>query len=131
MNLTTEKLREYVKHTVKPNTVITEDDDYIYFTTTDILDGIVLASVGYAVEYKIEVDCYTMRAKKPDWFDKNSIMDYLNVCPDVHYIEETDTHIYFITDSIETIFALKPFGHKCIYQESLTTGMYRVSVCKN
>ena len=131
MNLTTEKLRKYIKHIVKADKKITEDDNYIYFTTRDILDGIILADLGYTVSFKIEVDCYTVRAAKPDWFDKNNIMDYLNVCPDVHHIEETDTHIYFSTDNIETIFALKPFGHKCIYQESLATGMYRVSVCKN
>lgn len=131
MTLTNEKLREYVKHIVKTNTVITEDDDYIYFTTTDILDGIILADLGYTVEFRIEADCYTIRATKPDWFYKKDVMDYLNVCPDVHRIEETNTHIYFSTDNIETIFALKSLGHKYTYQEHLTTGMYRVSVCKN
>ena len=53
MNLTTEKLREYIKHTVKANTDITEDDNYIYFTTIDLLDGIILAELGFTIDFKI------------------------------------------------------------------------------
>ena len=130
MNLTTEKLRKYIKSMVKADTAITEDDNYIYFTTKDLLDGIILVSLGYTVEFKIEVDGYTIRATKPDWFDKNNIMNYLNICSDVHNIEETDTHIYFNTNDIETIFGVKILGYKYTYQEHPTTGMYRVSVCK-
>lgn len=127
MNLTTEKLREYINHMVKD---ITEDDDYIYFATDDILDGIILVDLGCTIDFKIEADHYTMRATKPDWFDKNNIMDYLNVCSDVHHIEETDTHIYFNTDDIDTIFGVKILGYKYTYREHPTTGMWRVSVCK-
>jgi len=130
MNLTTEKLRKYIKSTVKADTTITEDDNYIYFTTVDILDGIILANLGYTVSFKIEVDCLIIRVLKPDWFNKNNIMDYLNVCSDVHNIEETDTHIYFNTDDMETIFGIRILGYKYTYQEHPTTGMYRVSVCK-
>lgn len=130
MNLTTEKLRKYIKSIVKADTKITEDDNYIYFTTKNLLDGIILAGLGYTVDFKIEVDGYTIRATKPDWFDKNNIMNYLNICSDVHNIEETDTHIYFNTDDIETIFGVKILGYKYTYQEHPTTGMYRVSVCK-
>ena len=130
MNLTTEKLRKYIKYITKADTAIAEDDNYIYFTTKNLLDGIILAGLGYTVEFKIEVDGYTIRATKPDWFDKNNIMNYLNICSDVHNIEETDTHIYFNTDDIETIFGVKILGYKYTYQEHPTTGMYRVSVCK-
>ena len=130
MNLTTEKLRKYIKYITKADTKTTEDDNYIYFTTKNLLDGIILASLGYTVAFKIEVDSYTIRATKPDWFDKNNIMNYLNICSDVHNIKETDTHIYFNTDDIETIFGVKILGYKYTYQEHPTTGMYRVSVCK-
>ena len=130
MSLTTEKLRKYIKHIVKADTDITEDDNYIYFTTKDLLDGIILADLGYTVGFKIEADCYIVRATKPDWFDKNNIMDYLNICSDVHNIKETDTHIYFSTDNIETIFGVKILGYKYTYQEHPTTGVWRVSVCK-
>ncbi len=130
MNKTTEKLREYIKIMVKANTTITEDDDYIYFTTKNILDGIILADLGFIVDLKIEADRYIIRAIKPDWFNKDSIMDYLNVCPDTHDIKETDTHIYFNTDNMDTIFGVKTLGYKYTYQEHPTTGMYHVSVCK-
>lgn len=130
MNLTTEKLREYIKSTGKANTDITEDDDYIYFTTRDLLDGIVLSDLGYTIGFKIVADGFIIRATKPDWFDKNNIMDYLNVCPDVHSIAETDTHIYFNTDNMNTIFGVKILEDKSTYQEYPTTGMYRVTVCK-
>ena len=130
MNLTTEKLRKYIKYITKADTAIAEDDNYIYFTTKNLLDGIILASLGYTVAFKIEVDSYTIRATKPDWFDTNNIMNYLNICSDAHNIKETDTHIYFNTDDIETIFGVKILGYKYTYQEHPTTGMYRVSVCK-
>lgn len=129
MILTTEKLRKYIKHIVKADTDITEDDNYIYFTTKDLLNGIILADLGFTVGFRIEVDGYTICATKPDWFDKN-IMNYLNVCSDVHHIEETDTHIYFNTDNMDTIFDIKTLGYKYTYQEHPTTGMYRVSVHK-
>jgi hypothetical protein len=130
MNLTTEKLRKYIKSMIKTDTIIIEDDNYIYFTTKDILDGIILADLGFTIEYKTEADGYTIRATKPEWLNKNDIMNYLNICSDVHNIEETDTHIYFNTDNIETIFDIKNLGYKYTYQEHPTTGMYRVSVCK-
>lgn len=130
MNKTTEKLREYIKNMVKADTIITEDDDYIYFTTKDALDGSILADLGFTVDLKIEADCYIVRAKKPGWFDKNNIMNYLNICSDVHNIKETDTHIYFNTDDINTIFGVQVLGYKYTYQEHPTTGMYHVSVCK-
>lgn len=130
MNLTTEKLREYIKSMVKANTDITEDDDYIYFTTRDLLNGIVLANLGYTVDFKIAADGFIIRATKPDWFDKKNIMDYLNICSDVHNIEETNTHIYFNTDDMDTIFGVGVLGYRCVYQENPATGMYRVSVFK-
>lgn len=130
MNLTTEKLRRYIKSMVKTDTIIIEDDNYIYFTTKDILDGIILADLGFTIEYKTEVDGYIIRATKPEWLNKNNIMNYLNLCSDVHNIEETDTHIYFNTDNIETIFDVKNLRYKYTYKEHPTTGMWRVSVCK-
>ena len=130
MNLTTEKLREYIKHTVKDDTKITEDDDYIYFTTRDLLDGFILSTLGYTVAFKIVADGYIICATKPDWFDKNNIMDYLYVCSDVYHIEETNTHIYFSTDNMDTIFGIKILGYKYTYQENPMTGICRVSVCK-
>lgn len=130
MYLTTEKLREYIKHIVKGNTGISEDNDYIYFRTKDMLDGIVLTKLGYTVAYRTKANHYVMRATKPEWYNKNDIVQFLTICPDVQCVEETDTHIYFDTDNIEVIFTLRDSGYKYIYQEDVTTRLFHVSVRK-